>query len=160
MDDVDLTSAARLAMQRDRLEDVVRVMGMSETEFGGSIADDLRYCGATPDHCLVSAGCQNGCAGGSISGNSTATSAEPVIGGATMTPGPAGVVTTDGTCGGANGNTVCGNWPNGPCCSLYGFCGNTNGHCTRILPYLVFHANIEKAELDVNLGHASVLQYW
>ena len=26
-----------------------------------------------------------------------------------------------GTCGAANGNTVCGNWPNGNCCSMYGF---------------------------------------
>lgn len=38
-------------------------------------------------------------------------------------------VTTDGTCGAGNGNTVCGNWPNGNCCSMYGFCGNTAAHC-------------------------------
>lgn len=27
--------------------------------------------------------------------------------------------TTDGTCGKANGNTVCGSWPQGNCCSRY-----------------------------------------
>lgn len=124
-------------MHMDPMEDAVRVMGMSAKEPKGYIADHLlRYCGSTPDHCLVSAGCQNGCAGGTITGNPTVTSAEPVIGGATMAPGTGGAATTDGTCGGANGNTVCGNWPNGPCCSLYGFCGNTNGHCAYLLTLL------------------------
>lgn len=28
--------------------------------------------------------------------------------------------TTDGNCGAGNGKTVCGNWPQGACCSLYG----------------------------------------
>ena len=31
-----------------------------------------------------------------------------------------GANTTDGSCGAANGNTVCGNWPEGACCSQYG----------------------------------------
>lgn len=30
-------------------------------------------------------------------------------------------VTTDGSCGGGNDNTVCGDWPAGNCCSLYGY---------------------------------------
>ncbi|KAL8825407.1 MAG: hypothetical protein Q9191_004439 [Dirinaria sp. TL-2023a] len=38
-----------------------------------------------------------------------------------------GKQTTDGTCGVNNGNTVCGNWPQGSCCSQYGqyqvYCG-------------------------------------
>ncbi|EGE82732.2 hypothetical protein RJZ56_005118 [Blastomyces dermatitidis] len=37
--------------------------------------------------------------------------------------------TIDGLCGPDNGNTICGEWPAGPCCSAYGFCGNTSSHC-------------------------------
>ena len=29
-------------------------------------------------------------------------------------------VTVDGTCGVGNGGTICGNWPQGSCCSMYG----------------------------------------
>ncbi|KKZ60439.1 hypothetical protein EMCG_00725 [[Emmonsia] crescens] len=37
--------------------------------------------------------------------------------------------TVDGLCGPDNGNTICGDWPGGPCCSAYGFCGGTSSHC-------------------------------
>ncbi|EFE33912.1 uncharacterized protein ARB_07376 [Trichophyton benhamiae CBS 112371] len=33
---------------------------------------------------------------------------------------PTGNVTTDGTCGSSRGDTVCGDWSYGPCCSPYG----------------------------------------
>lgn len=83
-----------------------------------------RFCGSTPAHCLKANGCQNGCTDGN-SGPATTTSQEPVIGpvSTTMAPGTTATaaVTTDGTCGSSNGNTVCGNWPNGNCCSMYGF---------------------------------------
>lgn len=39
------------------------------------------------------------------------------------------VNTTDGTCGAAHGGTTCGNWPDGTCCSQYGYCGKTTAHC-------------------------------
>ncbi|KAH8797670.1 bacteriodes thetaiotaomicron symbiotic chitinase [Xylogone sp. PMI_703] len=43
---------------------------------------------------------------------------------------PNAVNTTDGTCGTINGTqTVCGDWPQGSCCSSAGFCGNTPAHC-------------------------------
>lgn len=42
---------------------------------------------------------------------------------------PTGKVTTDGSCGAKFGNTVCGNWAQGSCCSMYGYCGNTTAHC-------------------------------
>ncbi|KAK7204495.1 glyoxal oxidase N-terminus-domain-containing protein [Myxozyma melibiosi] len=38
-------------------------------------------------------------------------------------------ITTDGTCGAANDNTICGDWFAGSCCSQYGYCGNTTAHC-------------------------------
>lgn len=38
-------------------------------------------------------------------------------------------ITSNGTCGIAFNGTICGNWPNGGCCSLYGWCGNTTYHC-------------------------------
>ncbi|KAK2751419.1 hypothetical protein FQN55_000693 [Onygenales sp. PD_40] len=37
--------------------------------------------------------------------------------------------TEDGLCGPSNGNTICGDWFAGSCCSPYGFCGNTTSHC-------------------------------
>ncbi|KAE9583378.1 hypothetical protein CGMCC3_g272 [Colletotrichum fructicola] len=37
--------------------------------------------------------------------------------------------TTNGTCGHANGNTICGDWPQGNCCSSAGWCGNSDAHC-------------------------------
>jgi hypothetical protein len=39
-----------------------------------------------------------------------------------------GTVSTDGSCGGANGNT-CLNSIFGNCCSAYGWCGSDTGHC-------------------------------
>ncbi|KAL2059977.1 hypothetical protein VTL71DRAFT_9799 [Oculimacula yallundae] len=37
--------------------------------------------------------------------------------------------TTDGTCGSANGNTVCGDFPNGSCCSASGYCRRGSAYC-------------------------------
>ncbi|QSS64055.1 glyoxal oxidase [Histoplasma capsulatum] len=37
--------------------------------------------------------------------------------------------TIDGLCGPENGDTICGDWPGGSCCSAYGFCGSTSSHC-------------------------------
>lgn len=37
--------------------------------------------------------------------------------------------TTDGTCGPKFGNTVCGNWLAGGCCSAAGYCGSSSAHC-------------------------------
>ncbi|KAM5470980.1 putative (methyl)glyoxal oxidase [Microsporum ferrugineum] len=47
----------------------------------------------------------------------------------TMPSGPPANVTIDGTCGSSHGDSVCGDWFYGPCCSAYGFCGNTTSHC-------------------------------
>jgi hypothetical protein len=59
-------------------------------------------------------------------------SQEPALGpppASTISSQPTGSVTTDGSCGALHGGSVCGDWPSGPCCSQYGFCGDTNGHC-------------------------------
>ena len=37
--------------------------------------------------------------------------------------------TTDGRCGKEHGNTVCGDWADGGCCSSSGYCGNGPSHC-------------------------------
>ncbi|KAE9370869.1 carbohydrate-binding module family 18 [Stipitochalara longipes BDJ] len=113
----------------------------NSTVYTGGCCSQYGWCGNTPDYCGT--GCISGCTQSSTAGSggvnvgavapSTTTTQEPVIGGlsTTMEPGAAatGAVTTDGTCGAGNGNTVCGNWPNGNCCSMYGFCGNTAAHC-------------------------------
>ena len=110
--------------------------------YRGTCCSLYGWCGNTPDHC--GAGCQNdfggGCTGGGGGGgggtpttptkpaDSASATGEPVLG--SPTPGGTnGGVTTDGTCGANNKNTVCGNWPQGSCCSLYGFCGKTAAHC-------------------------------
>ncbi|ELQ37410.1 hypothetical protein OOU_Y34scaffold00596g5, partial [Pyricularia oryzae Y34] len=41
----------------------------------------------------------------------------------------AGAVTVDGTCGRQNGGTVCGDFVDGNCCSMYGYCGKTTAYC-------------------------------
>ncbi|RAL58849.1 hypothetical protein DID88_009158 [Monilinia fructigena] len=115
-------------------------------EFGGCCSA-YGYCGSTSGHCSVVDGCQSGCtdgasttaAGGAASTSapartaSSSTTQEPVIAPVTTTLTPAAAsnapVTTDGSCGVTNGGTVCGDWPNGNCCSMYGFCGKTNAHC-------------------------------
>ena len=64
-------------------------------------------------------------AGGAGGAAPSSTTQEPVIAPVTSTLAPAAAsnapVTTDGSCGVSNGGTVCGNWPNGNCCSMYGF---------------------------------------
>lgn len=109
----------------------------NSTAYAGECCSQYGYCGVTDDHCLVSNGCQSGCTGASPSDQapvaSTATSQEPKIIPVTSTAAAgatsAAAVTADGTCGLMNNNTVCGDWKNGNCCSLYGYCGNSSAHC-------------------------------
>ncbi|KAL5119478.1 hypothetical protein ACEQ8H_002543 [Pleosporales sp. CAS-2024a] len=127
--------------------------GRCGKDFGGATCDatgpyggccsQYGYCGSTDGHCLVANGCQNGCQGSapvssapvSTPSNtrppSVSTSGEPVLGKPSSVPSsqPTGVATTDGTCGAGFANTVCGNWAQGSCCSMYGYCGNTTAHC-------------------------------
>ncbi|KAL8937199.1 MAG: hypothetical protein Q9216_004542 [Gyalolechia sp. 2 TL-2023] len=106
--------------------------------YTGTCCSSYGWCGNTAGHCGT--GCQSGCSTPAAPTNPTAprpdgrpnptssSSQEPILGVPTTGPnnGPA---TTDGTCGAANGGTVCGNWPQGSCCSAYGFCGKTTAHC-------------------------------
>ncbi|KAL2065357.1 hypothetical protein VTL71DRAFT_3027 [Oculimacula yallundae] len=119
--------------------------GQCGAKFGGATCDpkgafggccsQFGFCGNTDGHCLVANGCQNGCKDGNpaVPATPSATSGEPVIGPVKTSMAPEATatarVTTDGTCGSTKGNTVCGNWQNGNCCSMYGFCGKTSAHC-------------------------------
>ncbi|KAF2132421.1 carbohydrate-binding module family 18 [Dothidotthia symphoricarpi CBS 119687] len=108
--------------------------------FGGCCSA-FGYCGSTDGHCLPANGCQNGCTGAATGAQtattsrppSTTTSGEPVLGKptsvSTQPATPTGVQTTDGSCGATFGNTVCGSWSQGSCCSMYGYCGSTSAHC-------------------------------
>ncbi|KAI5201489.1 galactose oxidase [Aureobasidium subglaciale] len=108
------------------------------------------YCGNTDGHCLVVNGCISGCkdasptsaaqtsaAVTSVSPSDVETAApssttgEPVISAASSSAGsaPTGTVTKDGTCGATYENTICGDWAQGACCSMYGYCGNSTAHC-------------------------------
>ncbi|KAI0201413.1 glycoside hydrolase superfamily [Astrocystis sublimbata] len=68
----------------------------------GDCCSSKGYCGSSTDHC------GNGCQSGLCSINSE---------------------TTDGTCGAAYNDIVCGPWPKGSCCSPAGYCGSSEDHC-------------------------------
>lgn len=68
----------------------------------GNCCSSSGWCGSGPDYC--NGGCQSG---------------DCVTGGET----------TDGTCGLAYGNTTCGSWPQGSCCSPAGYCGSSIAYC-------------------------------
>ncbi|KAK9463832.1 glyoxal oxidase N-terminus-domain-containing protein [Lipomyces oligophaga] len=97
----------------------VTVDGTCGSEYGGTVCGDwylgnccsaYGYCGNTTDHCGT--GCQSGdCTDGS---DTTTTSSN---------------VTVDGTCGSDYGGTVCGDWYQGNCCSVHGYCGNGTDYC-------------------------------
>ncbi|KAK4894700.1 hypothetical protein LTR27_007088 [Elasticomyces elasticus] len=123
--------------------------GRCGDEFGGATCDTKGeyggccsghgYCGKTVDHCLVGNGCQSGCTNTAVTSpvpqpDSTDVSpgginSEPVIAPPSSTGAATGPETTDGTCGASNGGTTCGDWPQGGCCSMYGFCGKSTAHC-------------------------------
>ncbi|KAF2136877.1 carbohydrate-binding module family 18 [Aplosporella prunicola CBS 121167] len=115
----------------------------SNGEYGGCCSE-FGFCGKTDGHCLVANGCQNGCsdgtpnppAAGTTDAPTTTTgpssSQEPVLGSPTTkatSPANTNLVTTDGSCGVNANNAVCGDWPQGSCCSMYGYCGSTTSHC-------------------------------
>ncbi|KAF1809892.1 glyoxal oxidase [Eremomyces bilateralis CBS 781.70] len=106
------------------------------------------WCGKTDVHCAASQGCQaefGVCASVTTSSIITSTKAakpnsetarvssgEPVIGIPTSSAPrqpQTTVITEDGSCGIQHDHTECGDWSNGACCSMYGFCGNTIAHC-------------------------------
>ncbi|EFQ32771.1 polysaccharide deacetylase [Colletotrichum graminicola] len=87
----------------------------------GACCSEYGYCGYSQAYCA--AGCQPlfgvcGVAGPVASGGSATTSSAPAA-------TPTGGVSTDGSCGGANGFTC----PGTTCCSEYGYCGDTTAHC-------------------------------
>lgn len=116
------------------------------TVYTGTCCSQYGWCGDTHTHC--GKGCTSGCTIPDPTTTSPAASGteEPVLGKPSTAPAT-GSATTDGTCGAGNGNTVCADWRQGSCCSLYGvcpnlqiyqqeryadekqFCGNTTAHC-------------------------------
>ena len=71
-------------------------------------------------------GCQSGCSEGEL--NLLARFTEPKIYAAPASNGN-GDPTLDGTCGSTFGDTTCDGWKNGNCCSMYGYCGQSDAHC-------------------------------
>lgn len=112
------------AIPMESMEAVVLRMGFVAKLLNSRYSQkEMIGAGLTSISCLASNGCQNGCTGGAPGTGTTAVAAsgtgEPVLGKPSTAPAT-GPDTTDGTCGAGNGNTVCGNWPQGACCSLYG----------------------------------------
>lgn len=120
------------------------------TVYSGTCCSQYGWCGNTIDFC--GAGCTSGC---TIGTRQTATSAvaastteEPVLGSPSAAPA-SGPDTTDGTCGAGNGDTVCGNWPQGACCSLYGV-GTPTRHA--LVRTLTVYSSVEIPLLIVAVG--------
>ena len=68
----------------------------------GGCCSSSGFCGNGPSHC--GNGCQSG-------------------------PCLEAAETSDGTCGPNYGNSICGSWPGGSCCSTSGYCGGDDDHC-------------------------------
>ncbi|KAL0932037.1 chitin recognition protein [Colletotrichum truncatum] len=100
-------------------------VGQTCLGFGqGTCCSQYNYCGNTEGHC--GAGCQSGfgtCNAGA--GTSSAASAAAPASSNTANKKPS----TDGTCGASNNGFNCLGTAFGDCCSPYGFCGTTSGHC-------------------------------
>jgi hypothetical protein len=80
----------------------------------GNCCSQYGWCGSSTAHCA--AGCNSAfgtCTGG--------TSPAPA-------PAPTKPVSSDGTCG-SQGGATCAGSTFGNCCSQYGWCGSTAGHC-------------------------------
>ena len=114
-----------------------------------------KHCASTSSYCEVANDCVSGCsftfpaatviytrpgttaavaslAASNANANWTAfVTQEPVIAPASRSPSAtsARLTTGNGTCGAQYGNTTCGDWSQGSCCSMYGFCGDTIAHC-------------------------------
>lgn len=81
---------------------------------------------------MPASGCQSGCTGTTpvTPVESSTTTGEPVLGSPTPSAVPVGPPSTDGTCGHSNTPAyTCTGFALGECCSMYGFCGNTDTHC-------------------------------
>ncbi|RAR11499.1 carbohydrate esterase family 4 protein [Stemphylium lycopersici] len=106
----------------------------------GECCSQYGFCGNTEGHCGT--GCQSGFGKCGISSSSAAPSAstgasQSASARSTSSPAapsvmpsalPNGVMSTDGSCGGANGYSCIGYFE-GECCSQYGWCGASTDHC-------------------------------
>lgn len=102
----------------------------------GNCCSQYGWCGSTTGHCDT--GCNPAfgiCSGGSTtstrspSTTSTRQSATSTSSPPTSTSSPGKPVSTDGTCG-TQGGATCQGSSFGNCCSQYGWCGSTTGHCS------------------------------
>jgi hypothetical protein len=82
----------------------------------GDCCSQYGWCGSSAGHCGT--GCNS--AFGTCTGGSTTPAPPP--------PAPTTKVSTDGTCG-PQGGATCAGSTFGNCCSQYGWCGSTAGHC-------------------------------
>lgn len=94
----------------------------------GNCCSSAGYCGSTTAYCGT--GCQS--AFGNCGSNSAPVSSAKATSTAASAPAPsassAKKVSTDATCGGANGYTCQGS-TFGNCCSSAGYCGSTTAYC-------------------------------
>ncbi|KAF5845875.1 hypothetical protein GGP41_008376 [Bipolaris sorokiniana] len=70
----------------------------------GNCCSSYGYCGSSETHC------GSGCVSGKCL---------------------VGQETTDGSCGASANGMFCGLWPQGSCCSSFGYCGDSEAHCGK-----------------------------
>ena len=135
------------------------------TVYNGTCCSQYGWCGNTIDYC--GSGCISGCSSAATTISSSAsppnptatTSAtqEPVLGKPSTAPNT-GPITTDGTCGAGNGNTICGNWPKGACCSLYGVRNNLRSKTLQLTVISSVVMTLRTAAVAVKVGPVWVPQ--
>ncbi|KAI5777380.1 putative galactose oxidase [Geopyxis carbonaria] len=105
------------------------VCNANSSIYKGACCSSYGWCGETPAHCGP------GCTSGPCSTLNTATSSaaistgEPVISVSSSKPTASGISTKNGSCGKQHGGRTCTGWKKGECCSMYGWCGDTDSHC-------------------------------
>ena len=99
----------------------------------GNCCSQYGYCGATAQHCGVGCQAAYGLCNGVPSPNPSPAVSPAVSPAASPAASPApsvspvvGPISTDGSCGAANGGKRC---PSGNCCSNLGWCGSSALHC-------------------------------
>jgi len=112
------SSGDRLAIAHD----IHEATALSLTGYMLQYLRDSGYRGVTMGECMgdPEANWYRTSAGG---GTTPPTTTQPGT-----SPNPTGVVSTDGTCG-TQGGATCAGSSFGTCCSQYGWCGSTTGHC-------------------------------
>ncbi|KAF2743414.1 carbohydrate-binding module family 18 protein, partial [Sporormia fimetaria CBS 119925] len=100
----------------------------------GNCCSQWGWCGSSTGHCGTGCNpafgsCDNGPPPSTLQTSTTVRPSSTRTSSSTPPPTPTTKVTTDGSCGAANGSTCSGS-AFGRCCSQHGWCGDTSVYCS------------------------------